>query len=183
MEKDLIRVIDFILNRATEKELTAVRAALERRSKGKLATGKSLSDIVSASTSTISEQMKIPIDQIKNSVQEIVTRLIKQNAPEITDEQLSVLLDEWVPGSRPKSRKKRPGLPADALVTMIRQFIAFSVGQMPKDQEATLRREMPDWPGQYWNAFPEEIRLSISSFLKGRMDEKNFWKEVYTSLS
>jgi hypothetical protein len=178
MEKDLIRVIDFILNRATEKELTAVRAALDRRLKGKLSIGKSLSDMVSASTSQISERMKIPIDQIQNSVQEIVIRLIKQHAPEITDEQLGVLLDEWIPGARKKSRKKQQGLPADALITMIRQFIAFSLGQMPKDQEATLRREMPDWPEKYWNAFPEQARLTISAFLKGRMDEKDFWNNI-----
>lgn len=182
MEKNLFSVIDFILNRATEKELIAVRAALDRRTKGKLSTGKSLSDMVTSSTSQISEQMKIPIDQIRNSVKDMVLRLIKQNAPEITDEQLNILLDEWMPGTTKKSKKKQSGLPPDALLAMIRQFIAFSVGQMPKEEEATLRKEMPDWPEKYWSAFPEAIQISISSFLKARMDEKDFWKEVYAQL-
>jgi hypothetical protein len=182
LEKNLFTIIDFILNRATEKELIAIKAALDRRTKGKLSTGKSLSDMVTASTSKISEQMKIPMDQIRNSVKDMVVRLIKQNAPDITDQQLAILLDEWVPDSTKKSQKKQSGLPPDALLTMIKQFIAFSVGQMPKEEEATLRREMHDWPEKYWNAFPESIRLRISDFLKARIDEKEFWKQVYAQL-
>ncbi|MBN2531695.1 MAG: hypothetical protein JXB88_02325 [Spirochaetales bacterium] len=183
MEKNLFGIIDFILNRATEKELVAIKAALDRRTKGKLSSGKSLSDMVTDSTSKISERMKIPVDHIRHSVRDIVIRLIKQNAPDITDEQLSILLDEWVPGSSgKKSKKKQTNLPPDALIAMIRQFIAFSVGQMPEEEEATLRREMSDWPGKYWNAFPEAIRLHISSFLKARMNEKEFWEKVYGQL-
>lgn len=182
MEKNLFSVIDFILNRATEKELIAIKAAIDRRTKGKLATGKSLSDMVSATTSQMSDRMKIPMDQIRNSVVDMVARLIKQNAPEITDEQLNALLNEWVPETKKKSTKKRSGLPPDVLLTMIKQFIAFSVGQMPKAEEANLRREMPDWPEKYWNAFTEGIQVSISSFLKARIDEKEFWKQVDAQL-
>ena len=182
MEKNLLVIIDFILNRATEKELIAIRAALDRRSKGKLATGKSLSDMVTSTASKMTERMTIPMEQIQSTVRDMVIRLIKQNAPDISDEQLNALLKEWVPDTRKKSGKKEHNIPSDALITMINQFIAFSIGQMPKQKEITLRKEMPDWPEKYWNAFPEAIQISISSFLKGNLNEKDFWNEVYSYL-
>ena len=182
MDKNLIKVIDYILNRATEKELIAVRAALDRREKGKLSTGKSLSDMVTSSTAQIKEQMKVPMEQIRTTVRDMVIRLIKQNAPDITDTQLKALLDEWVPKKKKKTTRNQYNIPHDALITMIRQFIAFSVGQMPKEKDIILRKEMPDWPEKYWNAFPEAIQIIISSFLKGQVDEEDFWKDVYTRL-
>jgi len=182
MNKNLVKILDFILNRATEKEIIAIQAALERRMKGKMATGKSLSDIVSQSSEKMSEQMKVPVEQIHNSVKDMVARIIKQNVPEITDEQLGILLNEWVPGGKKQSHKGSSNLPPDVLMTMIEQFVAFSLGQMPKEEEVTLRREMPAWPEKYWHAFPEPIQVVISSFLKGNMNEKNFWQDIHRFL-
>ncbi|MBN2439688.1 MAG: hypothetical protein JXJ04_00015 [Spirochaetales bacterium] len=183
MEKKLFEVIDFILNHATENELVAVRAAIDRRSKGKLSTGKSLSDMVTASASAFQEQMTVPMNQIRSTVKNMVVRLIKENAPEITDEQLNALVNEWVPDrTKKKTTANRNQIPDDVLITMITQFISFSIGKMKKAEDIKLRNEMPDWPAQYWNAFPETIQMSITAFLRAQIDEEDFWKEVYRKL-
>jgi hypothetical protein len=183
MEKNLYEVLDFILNRATEKDLMAVQAAMDRRAGGKLTTGKSLSDMVTQSAAQFQKQMKVPMDQIRNTVRDMVVRIIRQNAPDIPEDQLNMLVNEWVPDEKKKARSRaQTRVPGDVLITMITQFIAFSVGKMPKKEDMTLRKEMPDWPAKYWNAFPESIQILISNLLKGQINEESFWKEVYQIL-
>ena len=57
---------------------------------------------------------------------------------------------------------------------MIDQFVSFSLGQMEEEDDRALRRDIGPWPDKYWKAFPQVIRLLITDFLKGEMDESDF---------
>lgn len=74
------------------------------------------------------------------------------------------------------------GLPKDLLVTMIEQFIAYSEGRMGLQEQAKLRREIPDWQEVYWKRFPPGIRDSLSLYLKGTIDNEDFWLDIHTRL-
>jgi hypothetical protein len=182
MKDTLTNILDYILNRATKKELFAIKAAIQRRENSTInPAGESLSDMVTSMSSTIKKQMKVPLKQIRHSVRDMVIRMIKENVPGITDEQLKTLLDEWVP--EPEKKKQATGkFPPDMVLAMIQQFIAFSVNKMPASEDAKLRAEMADWPQRYWRSFPESIQTHISHYLKGTMEEKTFWKNVLAEL-
>jgi len=146
MNKELTEILDYILNKASEKELVAIRAALKRRDNNMITQeGKSLSDMVIDMSSNIREQVNIPLKQIRQSVRDMVVRIVKENAPNITDQQLQILLNEWIP-EKPGITKQENTLPPQILITMIKQFIAYSIGTIPADEEIKLRREMPNWP-------------------------------------
>jgi hypothetical protein len=182
MKDRLTHILDFILNRATEKELFAIKAAIKRREQGVISpAGKSLSDMVTDMSSTIKKQMKVPLDQIRHTVQDLVIRMIKENVPGITDEQLKVLIDEWAPEPE-KKKQGQEKLPPDMMLAMIQQFLAFSLNKMPSSEDAKLRAEMADWPQRYWKIFPVSIQTHISHYLKGTMEEKTFWKQVLSEL-
>ncbi len=74
------------------------------------------------------------------------------------------------------------GLPKDLLVTMIEQFISYSEGRMGLQEQAKLRREIPDWQEVYWKRFSAGIRDSLSLYLKGTIDHEDFWLDIYTRL-
>ncbi|MBN1699477.1 MAG: hypothetical protein JW881_18290 [Spirochaetales bacterium] len=182
MKNNLTVILDFILNRATEKELFAIKEAIKRRERNAAGpSGKSLSDMAAGMSREIGKQMKVPLEQIRHTVRDMVIRMIKENAPEITDEQLDVLLKEWV--GEPERKNQPTGrFPPEMILEMIRQFIAFSINKMPKEEDERLRAAMGDWPERYWQSFPEAVRLLVSRYLKGTLEETVFWKNVFSEL-
>ena len=182
MNEALVQVIDYILNRATEKDMVAIKAALERRENARLTpSGKSLSGMVSGMTESIRQQMKAPLGQIRASVTDMVIRMIKEKVPDISEQQLEAMLAELMPES--SRQKKAPrALPPEVLHTMIRQFVRYSIGSMLPSEEEKLRQEMGDWPKKYWESFPDPIRQSLSLFLKAEIDEEEFWQRALSQL-
>jgi hypothetical protein len=117
----------------------------------------------------------------KKSIRDYAIRIIRQQAPELTDEQIEDLTRAWIPekASGARSGRKRAGglnesVPRDLMASMVDQFVSFSLGRMEEEEDNALRREMGAWPDKYWNAFPQVIRLLIKDFLKGEMDETDF---------
>jgi hypothetical protein len=182
MEEKLFEILDFILNQATEKEIIAIKAALSRReTKSVSPSGKSLNDMVTNMASSMNERLKVPIDGIRNSVKDMVIRIIRENAPEISEDELNSLLAEWVPQKK-KRAKAEGALPGEAIISMLRSFIAYSLNSMSKIEDAKLRDQLGDWPERYWAAFPESIRALVSRYLKAKIDERVFWNEVFADL-
>jgi hypothetical protein len=66
---------------------------------------------------------------------------------------------------------------------MIDQFVSFSLGRMEEEEDEALRKEMGPWPDKYWKSFPQVIRLLITDFLKGEMDEGDFNTRIGLALS
>jgi hypothetical protein len=116
------------------------------------------------------------IENLKESVKDYAIRIIRQQAPELTDRQIEELTRAWIPEKSKTGKKtEEPDAPPrDMLTSMIDQFVSFSLGRMEEEEDAALRREMGPWPDKYWKAFPQVVCLIIKDFLKGEMDETDF---------
>jgi len=181
MAKDeLIRVLDYILNRCGEAEIEAVAAAVIRRRRD-IAMFGSMPDIPDPGrmAKEMSSQLNIEgsIEGLKNQVRDYAVRIIKQEAPELTDDQISELCGAWIPspGSKGKgAANKKSKIPRDALASMIKQFVSFSLGRMDSSEDDALRKEMGHWPEKYWKSFPSVTKLLITDLLKGEISDKEF---------
>jgi putative lipoic acid-binding regulatory protein len=121
------------------------------------------------------------IEGLKNSVKDYAIRIIKQQAPDLTDRQIEELTRAWIPepaGGRSQSRSSAAGqgsaLPVNVLASMVDQFVSFSLGRMEDEEDKALRREMGPWPDKYWKSFPQVVRLLIKDFLNGVIEEGEF---------
>ena len=209
MDRDqLYKVIDVILNHASEDDLEVIQAAIDRRTGDEEAPeGEggafqfSPKKMAEESAHTISEQVSYSQDNIRNMVKNFAVDIIRQNAPELSDEQVRELLEAWIPNPQQGGRKntgrrgdRQPqansqeqpaeegSIPSDMLITMVEQFIAYSEGRMPVRQQAQLRKEMGDWQETYWKWFPPEIRDAIALYLKRTIDKETFWLDIHKNL-
>ena len=189
--QELVRTLDYILNRCDEREIEAVAAAVVRRRRDIAMFG---SMPVAPDPRRLAEQLTSQlniegnIESLKNSVMDYAIRIIKQEAPELTDAQIEELTRNWIPASGNSSAsvgggKKRGGnaghsnqneIPRGLLTSMIDQFVSFSLGRMEEEEDSALRRDIGPWPDKYWKSFPQVVRLIITDFLKGEMDENDF---------
>jgi hypothetical protein len=182
--QELVRTLDYILNRCNERDIEAVAAALIRRRRDIALFGSmSVAPDPASLAKELTAQLNIEgnIEGLKKSVRDYAVRIIRQQAPDLTDEQIEELTGSWIPGkaSGAKSGKKRTehfgeSIPRDLLASMVDQFVSFSLGRMEEEEDNALRLEMGPWPDKYWNAFPQVIRLLIKDFLKGEVDESGF---------
>jgi hypothetical protein len=186
---ELPQALDYILNRCTERDIEVIAAAVVRRRR-ELAMFGGMPHIPDPGrlAKELSSQLNIEgsIEGLKKSVRDYAVRIIRQEAPELTDEQIEELTGSWIPGpsggSKPGSRS-RETLPRDLLASMIDQFVSFSLGRMEEEEDQALRKEMGPWPDKYWKSFPQVIRLLLTDFLKGEMDEGDFNARIGLALS
>jgi hypothetical protein len=179
--QELIQTLDYILNRCNERDIEAVAAAVVRRRREIAMFG---SGPVVPNPRRLAEELTSQlniegnIEGLKNSVREYAIRIIKQQAPELSDAQIEELTRAWIPERQSskagKKRARADSPPQDMLASMIDQFVSFSLGRMAEEEDRALRKEMGSWPDKYWNSFPQVIRLLIADFLKGGMDETDF---------
>ena len=179
-DQELVKTLDFILNRCNEKEIEAVAAAVVRRRRDIARFGgMPVAPDPHHLAQELSSQLNIEgnIENLKNSVRDYAIRIIKQQAPELTDEQLETLTRAWIPergNSSGRSASGENGIPGSLLSSMIDQFVSFSLGRMEEEEDRALRKEIGPWPDKYWKSFPQVVRLLITDFLKGEMDEADF---------
>ena len=193
--QELIYTLDYILNRCNEAEIEAVAAAVVRRRKAIAMMG-NMPEIMDPKrmAKELSANLNIEgsIEGLKKSVRDYAIRIIRQQAPELTEEQVNELCKAWIPDlksqSKPeqkpqqkttgktgkKSKEKNSKIPKDALASMINQFVLFSLGDMSDKEDKMLRDEMGKWPDKYWNAFPGLFQLLIRDFLQGEITRKEF---------
>ena len=207
-ESDLYEVVDFILNKADEGAIEVIRSALRRREEHGGSSGAMGVDVRKLAHETaqgVSDQIGLSTGRIRTMVRDFVREMLQKQAPELAEEQIEALLEEWVTGKGNESTedraqnevdppqsgfeagsKDRPpqmgNLPPDAILTMVRQFIAYSTGGMTVSEEIELKRAMPDWHDRYWKSFPQVIRKLLSLFLKGAIGSGQFWIGVNEEL-
>jgi len=192
--QELVRTLDYILNRCNEKEIEAVAAAVIRRRRdiamfGSMPVAPDPRNLAKE----LSSQLNIDgsIEGMKNSVRDYAIRLVKQAAPDLPDEQIEELTRAWIPergssgksGSGSKRDGGESGIPGSLLTSMIDQFVSFSLGRMEQEEDLALRKDIGPWPDKYWKAFPQVVRLLITDFLKGEMDEKDFNMRIGLALN
>jgi hypothetical protein len=179
---DLVQTLDYILNRCNERDIEAVAAAVVRRRR-QLAMFGSAASVPDPErlAKELSAELNLEgnIEGLKKSIKEYAVRIIRQEAPELTDAQVEELTRAWIPGGGSSGKK----MPRDMLASMIEQFISFSLGRMEEEEDQALRREMGPWPDKYWKSFPQVLRLLISDFLKGEINEREFNTRVELALS
>ena len=179
--QELVKTLDYILNRCGERDIEAVAAAVVRRRRDIAMFGSMpVAPDPRRLAEEITSQLNIEgnIEGMKNSVRDYAIRIIRQTAPELTDRQIEELTSAWIPESGAGGKKRAAdagqSIPRDLLASMIDQFVSFSVGRMEEEEDKALRAEIGPWPDKYWKAFPQVIRLLITDFLKGEMDETDF---------
>ena len=177
--QELVNALDYILNRCNEQDIDVVAAAVVRRRRdiamfGNIPTAPNPRNLAK----DISAQFNIEgsMEGLRKSIQEFTIRTIKQQAPDLTDEQIEELTRAWIPDGRrsKQTQSSGPGIPQDLLASMVGQFVSFSLGRMEEEEDRALRREMGPWPDKYWKSFPQVIRLLLTDFLKGEIDENDF---------
>ena len=193
--QELVLTLDFILNRCNERDIEAVAAAVIRRRRdialfGNMPVAPDARSLAREMTSQLN--IEGSIEGLKNSVREYAIRIIKQQAPELTDAQIEELTRAWIPEKLSGGKRRARGssadisadssIPGDLLASMIDQFVSFSLGRMEEEEDQALRNEIGPWPDKYWRSFPQVVRLLITEFLKGGMDEKDFYTRVGLTL-
>lgn len=186
-------VLDFILNRAEPAEFEVILKACERRRQdmGRYARlgGMNPSMMAERMAATINEGVASSVESLRGTVRSYVERIIREHAPQAGDEEVAALLRHYLPD--PAARKKgvedgggsydedrAADLPPDALLLMIRDFLAYSQGLMPPSRQKELWDWMADWQDRYWSAFPPEIKAFIKARLEERLEELDFWGAV-----
>ena len=113
-EEPLYSVIEFILNRASSAELEVIAEAVRRRqSPGKGLGGISPRGMAENVAKEVKQQLSGVLD-VQAISRQIVTDLIRQKEPNISDSELEVLLDNWLPGTARTGRKaSQPAAPPE----------------------------------------------------------------------
>ena len=197
--QELVRTLDYILNRCGERDIEAVAAAVVRRRRDIAMFGSMpVAPDPRRMAEELTSQLNIDgnIESLKDSIRDYAIRIIRQQAPELTDAQIEELTRGWIPGknsfpgkqgiyaSVKKTRRSSAGeVPQDLLSSMIDQFVSFSLGRMEEEEDHALRKEMGPWPDKYWKSFPQVIRLLIKDFIKGEIDENEFNTRIGLALS
>lgn len=179
--------VNFIKSHANKQELEILRAALDRRLGVSMPEGIDsidFGDIARKMAADMAGRFSVPgADTINQMTRRIVMGMIKEKEPGISDEHLEVLLERWVPTPGKTSEGKENELPLEALMSMVDQFISYSVGRMPLAEQEALSKHMPEWPKRYWDTFSPETRQLIAEFLHGKCDSKTFWSSFQQYLN
>jgi hypothetical protein len=185
-DPELVKTLDYILNRCDEGAIEAVAAAVVRRKRDLALFGGvgRLPDPQKMAKELASQiDAKAIIGGLAGTVRNMAERIIRQEAPELDDGQVEELLDAWTPDAEGRRVPARSAVPASVLRAMIGQFTAYSWGTLDPAEEQGLRSELGVWPDRYWKAFPRGIQLIISGYLREEMDEKEFNARIGAALS
>jgi hypothetical protein len=184
-DPELVRVLDYILNRSDEASIEAVAAAVVRRRRDLSLFGSQRIPDPRKWAQTLSTGLNtgIGLEGLKETVRSMAVRIIRREAPELTDEQIDQLMGAWIPQSQGGGEEGGGAVPPAFLSTMVDQFVSFSQGRMSKTEDAELRSEMGAWPDRYWKTFPPVIKLIINDYLKGDINEEEFQAKIETALA
>ncbi len=177
---ELVKVLDFILNRCDEASIEVIAAAVVRRRRDLSVYASMNIPDAEQFAQNITSQINIGagIEGMQQTVRDMAIRIIRNEAPELTEEQINHLADSWIPGS---SKEDKSSLPPELLLNMCDQFVAYSEGTMSDAEEKSLRSEMADWPERYWNAFPKVICLIIREYLNGEISAEEYKRKIHAA--
>lgn len=183
-DPELIQVMDYILNRCDEKNIEAVAAAVVRRRRDLALFGgmKNLPDPQKWARNLSAQIGKeAGMETLTELIQDMAVRIVRQEAPELTEKQAEELTRSWIPGNNVSGDGEKE-LPPDLLKSMIDQFVSYSTGRMSDGEDQRLRSDLGSWPDRYWKAFPRVVQLIIRDFLKGEIPPEKFRSEIDIAL-
>ena len=98
---ELVRVMDYILNRCDRKSIEAVAAAVVRRRRDLELFGDSLPDPKQMARDITGQiNMGASIEGMRETIRNMAVRIIRREAPELSEEQIAELTAAWIPGSQ-----------------------------------------------------------------------------------
>jgi hypothetical protein len=190
-ESALYQVVDYILNQASTAELEVIIEALKRRQTQATQGfgGLNLRGMAENMARSVNEQLGASLD-VGEISRKIVADIIREKEPQITEDELQVLLDRWLPSSpaptssqapevSPQERSEPESVPPDVLLTMIGQFLQARQGKLSAEELDQLPK---DWQARYWKLFPAKSQQLIQNHLDGRIDEVSFWEQIIGAL-
>jgi len=187
--KELEAVLDYILNKADGRELEVIVKACERRRRDTTLFaslgGEGPSAMARRMAGELEKGTGATMESVRATVRSFVADIIRKNAPEIGEEELERLLDEYAPppGARDRSRPgpgagggvaEGAGLPPAALLAMVRSFVEYAEGDMAPSRQRELWERNTRWQDEYWAAFPAEVKALVKAYLDGRIDATTF---------
>ena len=107
----------------------------------------------------INKQLGLTEESVKKTARSIVAQMVLQYKPDISDAELSAIVNQMVQGSS----NKTGNIPNELLKTMIMQFISYSSGKMTEKEKAQFPK---GWAEKYWGYFSEDIKSLIKEYLK-----------------
>jgi hypothetical protein len=182
-DPELVRVLDYILNRCDEAAIDAVAAAVVRRKKDLALFGAAGLPDPRVWAKNVAKQASVGagLDSVRKTVRSMAADMLRREAPELTDDQIDELLAAWVPDA-PSSKDEGAALPFEVVQSMADQFIAYSTGSMRSEEDAALRAELGAWPERYWRAFPAVVKSVITDYLEGLTTEGEFRSKLRAAL-
>jgi len=183
----LLQALDYILNQSNEATIEALAEAVVRRRRdltvfnalGSMPDPRRMAKKI---TEKINTGIGGGLETMRNSVQDMIKKILKEHAPELNARQINELCNAWLPDS-PNSKKSAAGkLPPDVILSMVEQFVSFSHGTMKESVDKGLREEMGAWPQRYWSAFPPVVKKIITDYLKNNIAEKDFKNKIVIAL-
>lgn len=173
-EAELIKIVDYILNRAGDREMEVIISAIKKKDNDRRHRLFDPAQNARKMAESVSQQVGTTHENVKHMMRGFISEIIKKNAPEIPEADLEALLNTYMPGEKKKTPKADGALSGEILISMVDQFLAYSTGGMTGTEEAALSAQIPGWPEKYWKAFSPELQELITRFLKGDMEHRDF---------
>jgi len=182
-DPELVQALGYILNRSDESSIEVLAEAVIRRRRELSMFGSAVNvpdprRLAKDMSEQINTGTGATIENLKSSVREMAVRIIKEHAPELNERQIEELSRAWIPDIEGQDQKP----PRNMMISMIEQFVSYSMGTLNKRVEKGLREEMGAWPERYWNIFPPAIRLVITDYLKDRITEEEYNSKIRMAL-
>ena len=194
-ERELLAAVDYILNRAGEKEIEVITAALERK-KNEASAASPLAAInpenmAKQMSESINKSIQASLEGVRHTFRDFAADMLLKEAPELSEDQMKALIDSWIPeqGSYDGKIKsiakngKVDGVPADVLYGMVLQFVSYSIGEMSAKENDELKTAMGNWTEKYWSRFPMRVKEEIKSFINGEITSGEFRKNITAFIS
>jgi hypothetical protein len=180
---ELVRVLDYILNRCDEASIDAIAAAVVRRRKDLALFGAAGLPDPKAWAKSVAQQAGsgAGLDSVRETVRSMAVSMLRKEAPELSDDQIDELLAAWVPDA-PEAGDSSAALPPDVAQSMVDQFVAYSTGNMREEDDKALRSELGAWPERYWKAFPAVVKSVVTDYLEGRSTGGEFRSQLRAAL-
>ncbi len=181
--RELVQVLDFILNRCKEEEVDVVAEALVRRKKDlALFAGTGLPDpnIWARKTAEAlgAGSSGRGLGSVHGMVEDLILDMIKREVPDLAEEDLKEILKALLPSGESKEKK----MSATLVSQMVEQFLSFSQGLMGEAEDAALREEFGAWPERYWESLPPVVRSILKDHLDGLSTEGEFRRRLRTAI-
>ncbi len=192
---ELIKVLDYILNKCTGKELEAVSAAVEKRKKDRGRFSVDPTGFAKNISKAVNESISQGIAGMQESIKNMAFEMVHKESPELSEDECEKIVQMMIPDVFQKKHSstsdylangkslvdkngKVNGCPANAMREMISAFINYSNGTLRPEEDRALQNALGDWQAVYWKTFPEAIQDLIRKYLKDGLPDEVFIQAI-----